>query len=88
MYLHIGSGCVLDADDLIGIFDMDNTTVTKQGRRFLQTAESEGLVIDICDDIPKSYIVAYYRGEIRVFVSSISTKTLQRRLQTESIIAE
>ena len=39
MYLRISSSHVVLKSDIIGIFDMDNTTVSRQGRDFLPNAE-------------------------------------------------
>ena len=39
MYLHIGEDTVIKSDEIIGIFDMDTSTVNKATRDFLKTAE-------------------------------------------------
>ncbi len=85
MYLHLGNDVVLRKDEIIAIFDMDNTTVSKHSRNFLSEAEKEGQVIDITDDLPKSYIVSGFGDEIRVFISSVSSKTLYKRWGTNRI---
>ena len=44
MILHIGNGKTVHQRDIIGIFDMDNTTVTAAGREYLARAQREGRV--------------------------------------------
>ena len=42
MYLRISNDCVIPKTDIIGIFDMDNTTVSRQGRQFLPESDKNG----------------------------------------------
>ncbi len=79
MYLHLGNDFSVNGDDIIGVFDMDNTTVSKRGRNFLAHAEKNGSVINASDDLPKSFIVSQKDGACRVYISSISTQTLLKR---------
>lgn len=43
--------------DIIGIFDLDKTTVKKDTREFLNKNENKGLVETVGYDIPLSFIV-------------------------------
>ena len=56
MYIRIEDNAVL-SEDIIGIFDMDNTTVSRTGRNFLPNAEKNGLIINSTEDLPKSFVV-------------------------------
>lgn len=85
MYIHLGNDVVVRKDEVIAVFDMDNTTISKHSRKFLTEAEKAGAVIDITDDLPKSYIVTGFGDEIRVFISSVSSKTLYKRWGLKSI---
>ena len=88
MFLHLGNHFTVNTDDIIGIFDMDNTTVSKRGRSFLPDAERKGNVINASDDLPKSFIVTSQNGEVKVYISSISTNTLFKRSKSERLIDE
>ena len=88
MYLHLGNDVVVRKKDIVAVFDMDNTTVSKQSRRFLTVAQQKGAVVDITEDLPKSYIVTEHEGEIKVYISSVSSKTLQKRWSNKKIIYE
>ena len=57
MYIHLGLGVGVREDDVIGIFDLENTTVSKTTRDFLKRAEDENLVEDVCYDLPRSIVV-------------------------------
>ena len=52
MYLHLGEKTVIRADSIIGIFDLDNTTVSKNTRNFLKQAQNNGEITDNNEDIP------------------------------------
>lgn len=80
MYLHLGMNKVIVFDDIIGIFDLDNTTVSKNTRDFLAKAEKAGKVENVCYDLPKSFIVSRNKeGEEKVYIAQISSTTLLKR---------
>ena len=65
---------------IIGIFDMDNTTTSKRTREFLESAEQEGQVVP-CDDLPKSFVLTAEYGLSRVYLTSLASATLEKRLK-------
>ena len=77
--MHIGNDVVVRKSDIVAVFDMDNTTISRQSRDFLTKAQKNGNVIDICDDLPKSYVVTNCDGENRVYISSVSSQTIYKR---------
>lgn len=88
MYLHLGNNCVARKQDILAIFDMDNTTISKHSRNFLTAAQKNGQVVDITDDLPKSYIVASDGTSVKVYISSVSSKTLYKRWNMKNLAAE
>lgn len=86
MFLRISNEFVVPKSDIIGIFDMDNTTVSRQGRDFLPVAEQNGELIYSADDLPKSYVVTEHEGKIRVYLSSFSSKLLIGRAKKAGIL--
>ena len=86
MYLHLGNDVIVNMNSVVGIFDMDNTTVSPKTRDFLKNAEKNGRVIDITDDLPKSFVVVMaWDGEI-IYISSLSSRTLLRRVKSGKLI--
>lgn len=79
MYLRIEEDLVITTKDIIGIFDMDNTTVSRLGRNFLAASQQDGLIINSTDDLPKSFVVTNNGGKTRVCISSVSSKILAKR---------
>ena len=80
MYLSIGNAMAVRESSIIGIFDLDNTTTSKRSREFLDAAELEGWVVP-CDDLPKSFIVTTEYGFDRVYLTTLSSSTLEKRLK-------
>ena len=80
MYLNIGNDMAVRDKSIIGIFAMDNTSTSRRTREFLDKAESEGQVVP-CDDLPKSFILTAEYGFDRVYLTTLSSATLEKRLK-------
>ena len=80
MYLHIGQETVVPTDTVIGIFDIENTTTSKFTRQFLADAEKGKRVVNVSDELPKSFVVCMEPdGSETVYISQISAATLYKR---------
>lgn len=87
MFLHLGQNTVIHQDDIIGIFDLDNTTVSKRTRDFLAKKEKEGRVINVSYELPKSFVICENKNkEITVYITQISTSTLIKRAENKDIV--
>ena len=82
MYVHAGNNRMIRKRDIIGIFDMDTATMEPSTREYLKLAEKEGRMVNIKEEIPKSFIVALHeKDRDTVYVSQISTSALLGRIQ-------
>ena len=79
MYIHLGGEYVIKEEEVIGIFDLDTSTVSKHTRKFLNIKEKEGKVINVSYELPKSFILATKNSEEKVYISQISSLTLNKR---------
>lgn len=84
MFLHLGENTVITTDEIIGIFDLDNTTVSKATRDYLSAMQKNKKIVDVSYDLPKSFVLCRDKdsGENLVYISPISTQTLLKRIQT------
>ena len=80
MYLSIGNDMSVRDRSVIGIFDLDNTSTSKRTREFLSAAERDGQVVP-CDDLPKSFVVTAEYGMNRVYLTALSSSTLEKRMK-------
>lgn len=85
MYLHLGQEVVVPKKDVVGIFDLDNTTVSPHTKGFLSDAEKAGRVTYVSYELPKSFVVCAkqrkataFRRE-RVYIAQMAPATLKKR---------
>lgn len=88
MYLHLGQNYVINKNDIIGIFDIDNTTTSKTTREFLAKAEQNGTVYNIVSDIPKSFVVCRIDNKDVVYITQLSSSTLLKRYNNDTFLNE
>ena len=80
MYLHLGQNVMVRSRDVIGIFDLDNTTWSFRTRRFLERAEREGRVMSLGEDLPRSFVLAEGRDGVPVvYLTPLSSAALSAR---------
>ncbi|NLC67481.1 MAG: DUF370 domain-containing protein [Clostridiaceae bacterium] len=79
MFLHIGNNYVVPIKSIIAILDLEKTTISKDTKEFLRIAEEEGFIKAINEDIPKTFILTEMDKKSRIYLSSISSVTLQKR---------
>ena len=80
MYLHLGNEVSVRKADILGIFDLDNTTCSKRGREFLERAERDGSVIDVTGDLPRAFVLTREYGLERVYLTGLSSRALGQRV--------
>lgn len=84
MFLHLGQSTVIRQDEIIGIFDLDNTTVSKATRDYLTKMEKKGRVFNVSTELPKSFVVCQdEKNEIIIYITQISTSTLIKRAENK-----
>lgn len=79
MYIHLGSDTVVRSEEIIGIFDIENTSVGRITKEYLSSAGKRKSAVYVSYDMPKSFIVTECGGEEKVFISPISPATLYKR---------
>ena len=72
--------CIRDRDEIVGIFDLETSTISKISRAYLAQAEKLGRIVNVSLELPKSFVVCQKKtGEVTVYISQISTGTLRKR---------
>lgn len=81
MYLHLGQNAVVHDRDILGIFDLDTSTVSKNTRDYLSVKEKEKKVVTVSYELPRSFVVCAEKdgNNEKVYISQLSTATLERR---------
>ena len=82
MYLHLGQDTVIRKEEILGIFDMDSSTVSKLTRDYLSQKEKKGNLIMVSYELPGSFVVCTDKnGDEKVYISQLSAATLLKRTE-------
>ena len=82
MYLNIGQDTVITDENILGIFDLDNTTVSKSTREYINTASKNGECITVSiEELPKSFIVTTKENKKDIYISPLNTSTIFKRIK-------
>lgn len=82
MFIHIGQDSVVIDKEIVGIFDMENTTVMKKTVDYLNKAEKDGIVINVAPfELPKSFVVCNTPKGKRIYISPVSVGTILKRTE-------
>lgn len=80
MYLHLGNDFIVNEKDIIGIFDLEKSSVSKYTRDYLSEATKQKRVINCTYELPKSFVVTLDEELTeRVYVSQLNCATLKKR---------
>ena len=83
MYLHLGNEVVVSKKEIVGIFDIENTSVGRITKDFLANASKNAQVISVSEEMPKSFIICKDKKNkvTMLYISQISPATLKKRAQ-------
>jgi len=84
MFLHLGENLVVPVKDIIGIFDIETASYSSDTTQFLRMAEEDGFVERVNNETPKSCIVAEVNKKSKIYLSPISSSTLNKRTEITS----
>jgi hypothetical protein len=79
----LGADVLVRKRDIFGIFDLDTSTVSRHTRDYLAKAEKEGEIVNISQELPKTFIVCLEEGQRRIYLSQLSPQTLIKRIKGE-----
>lgn len=77
MYIHIGGEKIVQASELIAIFDISIEKPSKISRQFMLNAQQAKSMENISDEDPKSIVIT----QDKIYYSPISSMTLKKRAQ-------
>ena len=83
MFLHLGQSTVILKENIVGIFDIDTTTISSLTREFLSEAQKDDRIINVSEELPRSFIVD---GDKKVYISQLSPAVLEKRAEEKNCI--
>lgn len=95
MFLHIGRNMIVRFDEIIGIFDIETTSISKISREYLNPSPDKEIV-SVTEELPKSFIVCKNslksknsdQNKTKVYISQISSATLLKRIKSANSQSE
>lgn len=84
MFLYLGGDVSVYSKDVVGIFDIEECSVSRTTADFLNSCQKKGVVVSISEDMPKCFVVT----EKNTFITNVSHNTIRQRgkkmLRTDS----
>ena len=80
MYIHLGRDYVLNDRDVIGIFNLETTTISPRGREFLNFAQKNGAVVSLSEELPQCSVLADAPVDT-VYLSELSSTAMKKRTE-------
>ena len=81
MYIHLGNDVVVRESSIVGVFDIENTSISKYTREYLAAAQKNNNVIYVTDDLPKSFVVCRDGDKTTVYVCQVAPATMLKRAE-------
>ena len=78
-YINIGGVQIVPKSEVLGIFDLDAASTKTDTKRFLSKCENEGHLVAVGYDIPKSFVLCAEGRKELVYITQLSTSTLEGR---------
>lgn len=75
MYLFLGGEVTVRSDDVIGIFDIEECSVSRITADFLNACQKKSQIVNISEDMPKSFIIS----TDKTYISNVSHNTIRKR---------
>lgn len=74
-FLFLGGDVTIRSDDVIGIFDIEECSTSRTTADFLNACANRLQIVNISEDMPKSFIVT----ESKTYISNVSHNTIRKR---------
>ncbi|MBO4501665.1 MAG: DUF370 domain-containing protein [Clostridia bacterium] len=86
MFIHIGKDQSVEEKDIVGVFDLENATVSKETRRFLSSMQEQMKTVSLCDDLPKTFVLCDDELSESVYITQLSPAvTLNRTRRNKTL---
>ena len=79
MFITIAPEKIIKTDEIVGIFDLDTASTKTDTKRFLSKCESEGHLIMVGYDIPKSFVLTASGRREHVYMTQLSVSSIEGR---------
>ncbi len=75
MFLFLGGEVSVRSDDVVGIFDIEECSVSRMTADYLNACQRNGRIVNVSEDMPKSFVVTVDK----TYISNVSHSTIVKR---------
>ena len=75
MFLFLGGEVTVRDEDVIGVFDIEECSVSRTTADFLNSCQKKTQIVNISENMPKSFIVT----TDKTYISNVSHNTIRKR---------
>lgn len=75
MFLFLGGEVSVRSDDVVGIFDIEECSVSHMTADYLNACQRNGRIVNVSEDMPKSFVVTVDK----TYISNVSHSTIVKR---------
>lgn len=75
MFLYLGGDITVYSDDVIGVFDIEECSVSRTTADYLNSCQKKSQIVNISEDMPKSFIIT----DKITYISNVSHSTIVKR---------
>ena len=75
MFLFLGGNVTVNKSDVIGIFDIEECSVSRITADFLNSNQKQGRIVSVSEDMPKAFVVC----SNNTYITNVSNNTLNKR---------
>ena len=79
MYLHIGRDIILKKEEIIGIFNIESITETKEFNCIIETLKEVNRLQDISQGEPKTLVLYKKENNLCGVISNVSSNSIGKR---------
>lgn len=74
MFVYLGNDTTVKKDDVIGIFDIEECSVSRITADFLNASQKQGRVVSVSDEMPKAFVVC----TDKTYITNVSNSTINK----------
>lgn len=79
MFLHLSKNESVRRSEVVGIFDIDNASLSKDTRNLMKNMQETHKTVSLCDDLPKTLVLCDNELTDTLYITQLSAETVGKR---------
>ena len=75
MFLFLGGDTTVNSSNIIGIFDIEECSVSRITADYLNACQKKGIIINASEEMPKAFVVC----SDKTYITNVSNQTINKR---------